>query len=181
MSLRPLVLSHPLRQTLPPSIPLIIHGNSEWDADSNKLLEVQLEDDREEETMKGAPLKVVNEALEILNSINKPIAVLSICGPFRTGKSYLLSHILGIPGAFEVGHSMNACTKGVWMATTVLECEDYAVILLDTEGMDSFDAEANFVNSLLIVTTLLSSLLIYNSQAVPEWRDLEELRYIYCI
>ena len=48
----------------------------------------------------------------MLKGINKPIAVLSIAGPSRTGKSYILSRLLGIPGAFELGH-YDECSN-VW-------------------------------------------------------------------
>lgn len=166
-------------RSLPPSLPLVVHSNQEWLMEKNQLVKIQEEsegeDNREEEGSK-ALLKIVPDTLALLKSVNKPIAVVSICGPFRTGKSYLLSQILGSPGAFKVGHSMGACTKGVWMATTVLECEDYVVVLLDTEGMDSPEDESADVSKLLIVTTLLSSLMIYNSQTAPDWNDLEDLR-----
>ena len=158
---------------LPSSIPLIIERDVEWDWEKNQLVK--------SESNSTAPLKVVKEALELLSSIDKPIAVLSVCGPYRTGKSYLISSILGNPGAFKIGHSMDSCTRGVWMSTVILEREDLAVVLLDTEGMDSVDgsSKAAFINKMLIVTTLLSSLLIYNSMGVPEWSDLEELRYVH--
>ena len=162
--------AHPL----PPSIPLIVEGDMEWDRKKNLLV-------KSSNFTGQASLKVIEEALELLSSIDKPIAVLSVCGPYRTGKSYLLSCILGNPGAFKIGHSMESCTRGVWMSTVILEREDLAVVLLDTEGTDSVDGDdslkADFINKMMMVTTLLSSLLIYNSIGVPEWSDLEELRY----
>lgn len=173
-------------KTLPPSIPLVIQRNYEWDKDRNILLECQAEAESQKEesasqqaATRPAQLKVVQEALDVLRSINKPLAILSICGPFRTGKSYLLSRILGSPGAFKVGHSMNACTRGIWMGTTILECKDFAILFLDTEGTDCCDGDDDssaIVNKLLMVTTLLSSFMIYNSSGVPEWSDLEDLR-----
>lgn len=62
------------------------------------------------------------------------------------------------------------------MATTALECEEFVVVVLDTEGMDSPEEDGADVSKLMIVTTLLSSLLIYNSQTAPDWNDLEDLR-----
>lgn len=173
-------------QSLPPSLPLIISSNREWLLDKNLLVElkgeiIEPEDEGTASALSGASaLKTVPETLEVLKSINKPIAILSICGPFRTGKSYLLSRILGRPGAFKVGHGMDSCTKGVWMATTVLECDEFVIMFLDTEGMDSPgpDDDSADVSKMLIVTTLLSSLLIYNSQTAPDWNDLEDLRYV---
>ena len=160
--------THPL----PSSIPLIIERDVEWDWEKNQLVK------SENNSSTGASLKVVKEALELLSTIDKPIAVLSVCGPYRTGKSYLISRILGDTRAFKIGHGMKSCTKGVWMSTVILERKDLAVVLLDTEGMDSVSgsSKADFINKMMTVTTLLSSLLIYNSKGVPEWSDLEDLR-----
>ena len=51
-----------------------------------------------------------------------------------------MSRLLGSPGAFQLGQSMRACTCGIWMATTILECEQFATIVLDTEGIDAIGA-----------------------------------------
>ena len=168
-SLSPRQLSLPDGKILPPSIPLIISSQDNWNPLSCQL-----------ETQKQDPnnncFKVVEDALELLRSIDKPVAVLSICGPYRSGKSYFISRVLGSPGAFRLGHSMQACTRGIWMATTVLECQDFAVVFLDTEGIDAVGASETMAMSLLTLTTLLSSFLIYNSKKVPQKVDLDKMR-----
>ena len=63
------------------------------------------------------------------------IAVLSICGPYRSGKSYFMSRLIGRPEAFQMGHGMRTCTRGIWMATAILECQQFAIVLLDTERL----------------------------------------------
>ena len=167
-SLVPRELSLP-EKSLPPSIPLIISSQDNWNSDSCQL-----------ETGKQDPnnhtLKLVDDAVELLRSINKPLAILSICGPYRSGKSYFISRALGSPGAFKLGHSMQACTRGIWMATTVLECQDFTTVLLDTEGIDAVGASETMAMSLLTLTTLLSSFLIYNSKKVPQKVDLDKMR-----
>lgn len=110
-------------------MPLIISTQDRWDSDSCKLIR---ETDHHHT---HHHLQLVPDTLQLLETINKPVAVLSICGLFRSGKSYFLSRLLGRPGAFEMSHGMQACTRGVWMATTVLECKDFVTILLDTEGI----------------------------------------------
>ena len=62
------------------------------------------------------------------------------------------------------------------MATTVLECQEYATVLLDTEGIDAVGASETMAMSLLTLTTLLSSFLIYNSKKVPQKVDLNKMR-----
>ena len=156
-------------KTLPPALPLIISSQDSWNPDSNKL-----------ETDKLHPqsqsFQLVDEAVELLKTIDKPLAILAICGPYRSGKSYFISRVLGSPGAFKLGHSMQACTRGIWMATTVLECEQFATIVLDTEGIDAVGVSETFAMSLLTLTTLLSSFLIYNSKKVPQKVDLSKLK-----
>ena len=65
------------------------------------------------------------------------------------------------------------------MGTTALECEEFVLLLLDTEGTDAIE-EANSagVVNLLVMTTLLSSCLIYNSTNVPKSTDLQKMRYV---
>ena len=62
------------------------------------------------------------------------------------------------------------------MATTVLECDEFATVLLDTEGTDAVGASETVAMSLLTLTTLFSSFLIYNSRRVPQNVDLDKMR-----
>ena len=62
------------------------------------------------------------------------------------------------------------------MATTVLECQDFTTVLLDTEGIDAVGASETMAMSLLTLTTLFSSFLIYNSKKVPQKVDLDKMR-----
>ena len=156
-------------RTLPLSLPLIISTQDSWNPHSCKL-ETTKTDTQDHH------LQLVETTLELLRSIDKPLAILSICGPYRSGKSYFMSRLLGSPGAFQLGHSMRACTRGIWMATTILECEEFATIFLDTEGIDAVGASETMAMSLLTLTTLLSSYLIYNSKKVPQKVDLDKMR-----
>jgi len=60
---------------------------------------------------------------------------------------------------FEVSDLTDPCTKGIWMSSSILEREDMAVILLDTEGMDAPQSDQNIdgeVGLFVILTILLS-------------------------
>lgn len=123
-------------------------------------------------------LKTVEPALDLIRTIPKKIAVLAICGPYRTGKSYFVSQLLGDSAIFQVGHRTSACTHGVWMATCILECDDYAVVVLDMEGTGAVgkdETEKKAMNGLLVMTTLISSYLIYNSKNVPDAGNLDDI------
>ena len=164
---------------VPPSIPLAVPSNLLYDQRTNTIHKPGPKATSIESSSSGPSVYLIPRALEMLQGINKPVAVLSICGPYRSGKSYILSRILGVPNAFGVGHTMKQCTHGVWLATTALECDDFVVVFLDTEGTDHAGAteaglRCNF--SLLVFTVLISSTLIYNSMRVPRKSDLEAMR-----
>ena len=150
------------------SIPLVFPDDFKYDAVSYELKKV----DKAQTRSKLVPCP---EALKLLKSIKKPLAVLTICGPARGGKSYILSRILGRHGAFKLGHTMRPQTYGVWMGTHYLDFDDYAMILLDTEGTDAVGAKNKDDLSVLLLATLLSSCLIYNSKNVPSERDLQTM------
>ena len=154
------------------AIPLVHLSNYKWNKEAGSLVPVD-----EKET--GVPtLQLVPEALELLKTINKKVAVLAVCGPYRSGKSFFISRVLDKPGTFKLGHSMEACTRGIWLSTTALECEEFVLLVLDTEGIGAVEGEGpeSFTTKLLVATILLSSFLIYNSMNVPGLGDLQNMR-----
>ncbi|KAI8480037.1 Guanylate-binding protein 5 [Branchiostoma belcheri] len=150
------------------SIPLILPNNLKYNASTAGVEKVP--------GAKRTSLHVVPEASELLEGIKEPVSVLSICGPCRSGKSYILSRLLGTADAFELGHLWDSQTYGIWMGTKVLRGKNFTIVLLDTEGIDAAGASADQDASILVLTTLLSSQLIYNSLSVPYKRDLENMQ-----
>lgn len=56
--------------------------------------------------------EINEETKEFLRSLDGPIGVLSVAGMYRSGKSYLLNRVLlNRNRGFDVGHTINACTK----------------------------------------------------------------------
>lgn len=103
----------------------------------------------------------------VLEEQSAPFGVISIYGPYRTGKSTLLNKCLlgSQDGAkFEVGNSVAACTKGIWMHRhPVRTPTGLPVYILDIEGAFSFDATNDHDSNLFALALLLSSFFIYNS------------------
>ena len=149
-------------------MPLIIPNDTRYDASTNELLLIPGEE--------RASLKTVPETLRLLETIQRPLAVLAIGGPCRSGKSYVLSRILGSADAFALGHTFDPKTLGIWIGTTVLDCEKFTILLMDTEGIDSVFAKSRDDACVLVMTLLLSSYFIYNSTGVPHHADLDRMR-----
>jgi hypothetical protein len=150
-------------------MPLIIPNDTDYDASSNELRKIP--------GQQRTCLKAVPETLRLLETIEGPLAVLAIGGPCRTGKSYILSRILGCTDAFALGHTFDPQTLGIWVGTTVLKGAEFTILLMDTEGIDSVFAKSRDDACVLVLTVLLSSLFIYNSMGVPYHSDLEKMRY----
>ncbi|XP_035663745.1 guanylate-binding protein 1-like [Branchiostoma floridae] len=150
------------------SIPLILPNDLKYNASTGAVQKIQ--------DNQRTSLHVVPEALELLEGIEEPVSVQAICGPCRSGKSYILSRLLGTADAFELGHRMDPQTFGIWMGTKVLRGKDFTIVLLDTEGIDAVTASAGQDASILVMTILLSSRLIYNSLNVPHMGDLEKMQ-----
>ena len=69
-------------------------------------------------------LAVTSEARSFLASLGGgPVAPIAVLGKYRTGKSFLMNNLVGAGGrgggakaaGFDVGATVEACTKGVWL------------------------------------------------------------------
>jgi hypothetical protein len=83
--------------------------------------------------------------MRFLKAIIGPIAVVSVAGLYRTGKSYLLNRVLLNQGhGFGVGPTVNPCTKGLWCWGNVIkgtsnDGEPINIVVIDTEGIGALD------------------------------------------
>ena len=160
-------------ESLPPSVPLVLSNKVQYNEKTWTIVQHS-----PGQTSSNPGLNIVPSSVNLIKSLGtKPLAVLSICGPYRSGKSYFLSRFLGSKEIFKISNTDDPCTQGIWMSTSVLECDNYAILLLDTEGMESLEASKEYIVKLLVIATTISSTLIYNSIGIPERSDLECLRY----
>lgn len=89
-------------------------------------------------------------------------------GKYRTGKSFFVNRVLldQKKGGFQVGPTINPCTKGLWLWKKTIQSEsnkNMDMILIDTEGFGGMDENANHDSRIFLFSLLLSSYFIYNS------------------
>ena len=129
------------------------------------------------------------DAIKILQTIGyRLLKIVCISGPMRKGKSYLMNRLANKQSGFDVGSSINACTKGIWgwfipadstYLRDIIPDNTCDILLLDTEGMYDPDRRNSLIDSQLFVAgILLSSLLIYNtSNAIDEYA-IDQLSFV---
>ena len=127
---------------------------------------------------------ITSEAKEIITSIKTPIAVVSVAGLYRTGKSYLLNRmILNRSNGFGVGPTINPCTKGLWMwgapiKTRTEDGQPLTLLIIDTEGLGATDEDDNHDNKIFSLAILLSTCFIYNSTGSIDENAIQSLNLV---
>ncbi|WP_298325675.1 hypothetical protein, partial [Asticcacaulis sp.] len=117
---------------------------------------------------------------------SKEIIVASIVGDYRTGKSAILSRLLpkapsGKNNSFNVGQTVNACTKGIHMSTTLLENPadpNTHILMLDTEGLGAPTAGRVHDTNIFVMTLLLTRVLMLNTKGTIDQKSLDTLRIV---
>jgi hypothetical protein len=132
----------------------------------------------------GTDYTVPDEAVAFLNSLGDgPLAVASLAGPYRSGKSLLLNRVVldaPLGEGFTVGGTIQACTKGLHICKKLLPASnaadgDYQVLVLDTEGLGDVMASTTRDARIFSLALLLSSLFIYNSKGTIDQMAIETL------
>ncbi|XP_055978820.1 guanylate-binding protein 7-like [Sorex fumeus] len=125
-------------------------------------------------------LRVNRKALNILETISQPVVVVAITGLCRTGKSYLMNRLAGHNRGFQLGCTVKAETKGIWMWCVPHPSKiDHTLILLDTEGLGDVEKGDSRNDSwIFALAVLLSSVLVYNSIGTINYQVLEQLHYV---
>lgn len=131
----------------------------------------------------GTKLMVQQEGLDFVKSIPGKVAIVSAIGPYRTGKSYLLNQLMGVPchRGFGVGNLRSAMTKGIWLwgkpERIVRDGEEISVIFMDTEGMQGTGRTNVYDDRIFALASMLSSVLIYNLPETVKESDIQKLSF----
>ena len=141
-----------------------------------------------------APIKLIEfqksdfilnpEALNILNSIQDDLIIVSIVGKARTGKSYLMNLLLNNsqsnkPGdGFTISSKLESCTRGIWLWNTprLKPNSSAKIIFIDSEGTNSVDLSTKTYDSkIFALIVLISSLFIYNTNGNIDEKSIGDL------
>lgn len=111
------------------------------------------------------------------------IALISVVGKYRTGKSFLLNKILiEKVGAFKIGSTQKACTKGIWVYSKpkviTYNNNPMHIFFIDTEGLGAYDEDLNHDTKIFLVAILISSLFIFNSHGTIDESSINTLGFI---
>ena len=107
---------------------------------------------------------------------NMEVSIITINGAYRSGKSFILNFIaqeLYKNTSYDINqqtykwmHGKNSCTTGMWMLNSpvILEItgKNVAVLLIDTQGIFDTELDVEATTALFGLSTLISSLQIYN-------------------
>ncbi|GJN10091.1 hypothetical protein PR202_ga28154 [Eleusine coracana subsp. coracana] len=128
-------------------------------------------------------LRLAKEGLEAIQRIETPIAAVSIIGPYRSGKSFLLNQLLSLScnKGFGVGHMRDTKTKGIWVWGAPVELDvdgtKVSLLYLDTEGFESVGKSNVYDDRIFALATVLSSVLIYNLPETIREADISKLSF----
>lgn len=116
---------------------------------------------------------VTNEARAFLESLHQKVTITSCTGPYRGGKSYLLSRLTQSADTFPKSASTQPHTRGLHLSTNLIAGEH---LFIDTEGFGSC-VSGNMQTDVAIfaLAILLSSKVIFNSSGKVDANTLDIL------
>ena len=132
-------------------------------------------------------IEVDNSTVALLQAVKTKLAVVSIIGPYRTGKSTLLNRLLPPnipPSVFSVGHTVQPHTEEV-SVYVIPPCAlqgislppDTSLVFVDTPGLFAPNRVPLFDSQLLAVLNLISSVVVYNNVGVIKRVEVEQVHY----
>ena len=168
------------------SLPLFLPANASYDPATNTVTKGEEGHDNSSGNDEASHrlVKVPKAGWDMLEALQAPISVISLLGPYRSGKSFLGSRFLNTSNVFRVGPTLEGCTVGIWISTTALKdpqtgCHKF---ILDVEGLGDPVAGDDASNArMALACLLLSSVVLFNNTSHPDRSSLQFLRCLSTI
>ncbi|CAE7231674.1 Gbp5 [Symbiodinium sp. CCMP2456] len=146
---------------------MTMHGNREGAnallrSAPGALLEVPFQVVRP--TANHSSMLPVPEGLARLARHPSSISIISVVGPFHSGKSFLLNALLGDTQVFSIGRKTSPETMGIWLCRTEWQASDGSEVwLMDSEGFFGPGVAESYDAKVFTIATLLGGHLVYNT------------------
>lgn len=112
-------------------------------------------------------LHPIPDGLRFLAYHDRPISIVSVVGPYHSGKSFLLNSLVGDTSVFQVGRMTDPETMGIWLCRTEMKASDGSEVwLLDSEGFFGPSVSETYDAKIFTIATLLGAHLVYNTVKV---------------
>ena len=137
-----------------------------------------------------AGFEITQQGREYLLSVaeQRKVIPITVCGLYRTGKSYLLNLLSGRIGPstqryldpssiFQTSGTVSACTSGIWLwaCSTSPQPDRPVFLLVDCEGSGNTANTKDHDSRLFAIAMLMSSYFMYNSRGVIDETSLSSL------
>mmetsp|Transcript_14826 Transcript_14826/g.47296 ORF Transcript_14826/g.47296 Transcript_14826/m.47296 type:complete len:530 (+) Transcript_14826:150-1739(+) len=128
-------------------------------------------------------LAVSKEGIDVISRIEGLVGAVVVIGPYRSGKSFLLNQLLGVPcdEGFGVGHQRHTQTKGMWVwgepRGVTVDGRPMSVLYVDTEGFESTGKADVYDDRIFALSAIISSVLIYNLPETVKEADIQKLSF----
>ena len=141
-------------------------------------------------SFEGGKLHVSEAALDLLRNVEESVAIISVAGPARSGKSYLLNCLaarhassISTRHRFTVDSGVHPCTGGlwVWVSSRPTELPDgtkVRLLYVDSEGVGAVKAAEQHDMTLLALTLLISSTFVFNSIGALDEHAISKLAFV---
>lgn len=127
-------------------------------------------------------IKAVDEGLEVLRNIPGPVAIVTVVGRARSGKSFSLDRILQIDPryGFPIGHTERPETTGAYIwPKPLLSSQSTSIMFIDTEGLGL--GPTTYDKALLLMAMMTSSTIIYHASEYIYYDDITKLYDLACL
>lgn len=130
-------------------------------------------------TANHSSLRPVPQGLSWVSDHDGPISIVSVVGPYHSGKSFLLNALQGRMSVFPVGRQTSPETMGIWLCRTELKASDGSEVwLMDSEGFFGPGVSESYDAKIFTVSTLIAAHLVYNTVKVIDQQQVRLLEML---